>query len=80
MITTIYQPTDFTWRETEIIHYLKNGFTTKEIAHKLNLSTFTIKKHRENIASKLGTHGKTEFRIIIFNINPPEKPTQKRKI
>ena len=61
------QPTgDFTSRELQIISYIQRGNSTKEIAESLNLSAFTIKKHRENIARKIGSSGKSDFRKAIF--------------
>ncbi len=65
-----YQSTwDFTFRELEIISYIQRGNSTKEIANSLNLSAFTIKKHRENIARKIGCTGKSDFRRAIFQFN-----------
>lgn len=62
-----YQPTwDFTSRELQIVSYIQRGNSTKEIAESLNLSTYTIKKHRENIARKIGCSGKSDFRKAVF--------------
>lgn len=44
---------NLTGRELDIIQHIKQGLTTSEIAEKLNLSPFTVKTHRKNIASKL---------------------------
>lgn len=41
-------------REKEILHYIINGYTNKEIAEKLNLSSRTIDAHRRNILQKTG--------------------------
>lgn len=62
---------DFTFRELEIIKLLKKGHSTKEIAFFLNLSDFTVKKHRENIASKALTKGRREFRKFIIEFQLP---------
>ena len=40
-------------RELEILAYLKDGFTNKQIAQKLFISEFTVKTHRKNIMSKM---------------------------
>jgi DNA-binding CsgD family transcriptional regulator len=53
---------DFTFREYQIILLILRGKSSQEIANYLCISTFTIKKHRENIARKLGSKGKSEFR------------------
>lgn len=40
-------------REIEIIRLIKNGFSSKEIAEKLNISVKTVEVHRYNILKKL---------------------------
>jgi DNA-binding CsgD family transcriptional regulator len=64
--TTPITTTDLTYREIEIVLLIRKGFSTKEIASKLGLSYFTVKKHRENILLKVGAQGKTEFRKFVF--------------
>ncbi|MES0448077.1 MAG: helix-turn-helix transcriptional regulator, partial [Desulfobacterales bacterium] len=44
----------FTPKEIQIAGLIKQGKTTKEIAELFNLSTRTIKFHRQNIRAKLG--------------------------
>jgi len=45
-------------KEIEIINFIKQGKTVKEIADVLCLSTRTIETHRNNIRSKLGIKNK----------------------
>lgn len=40
-------------REFEIFQLLGNGFSTKEIAQKLNLSIYTVESHKRNIKTKM---------------------------
>lgn len=40
-------------RETQIIRYISEGFSTQQIADKLHLSPHTINAHRKNILKKL---------------------------
>ncbi len=68
---TYPQVADFTFRENQIISQILQGKSSQEIADALNLSSFTIKKHRENIARKIGSTGKAEFRRAIFQLIPP---------
>ena len=42
-----------TKREKQVMELIANGDTNKEIAQKLNLSTFTVKSHVHNILEKL---------------------------
>ena len=40
-------------REKEILLLIRQGFLSKEIASKLNLSIYTVHNHRKNILAKL---------------------------
>jgi len=40
-------------KEEEILKYLSDGFTSKEIAENLNISVRTVETHRYNIMNKL---------------------------
>ena len=42
-----------TKREKEILILIRQGFMSKEIAYKLNLSIYTVNNHRKNILAKL---------------------------
>lgn len=42
-----------TTREKEILRFIRQGFLSKEIAYKLNLSLHTVNNHRKNILAKL---------------------------
>lgn len=46
---------EFTRREFDIIHLLKEGLNTKEIADALSISTHTVDSHRKNILFKTDT-------------------------
>ena len=54
-------------REQEIIHYIAKGYSNKQIAETLFLSTHTVATHRRNICSKLDIHsasGLTIYAIV----------------
>jgi DNA-binding NarL/FixJ family response regulator len=51
------EPYIITKREKEIIRMIKEGFTSKEIASKLNISEHTVKTHRAHIREKLNVTG-----------------------
>lgn len=50
-----------TKKEREIIHYILEGLTSKEIASELGLSARTIETHRYNILNKLGLKSTPEL-------------------
>ncbi len=49
-----------TKREKEVISWLANGLSNKEIAQKMHISTFTVKSHIHNIMEKLALHTRLE--------------------
>jgi DNA-binding NarL/FixJ family response regulator len=57
---------DLSDRETEIITLICQSLSTEEIAEKLFISTETVKKHRNNIFTKIGC--KNVAGLIIFAI------------
>ncbi|HLP13901.1 MAG TPA: response regulator transcription factor [Flavobacteriales bacterium] len=57
-----------TKREKEILAFIAQGLTDKEIADKVFLSSLTVISHRKNILSKLGLKNKVEIaRFAIEN-------------
>lgn len=54
----------FSEREKEILSHIVQGVTSKEIAAKLGISTFTVNKHRENMMRKTGS--KNLMEVISF--------------
>ena len=59
-------PIKISSRELEIIEYIAQGFTTKEIAAQLFLSVHTVMTHRKNIMNKLGV--KNTAGIVIYAV------------
>lgn len=55
---------DLSLRELEVLSLLKDGSTTKQIAHQLGLSARTVDIHRANIKRKLGL--RTGAELIAF--------------
>lgn len=49
-----------TKREKEILILIRQGFLSKEIAYKLNLSMYTVNNHRKNILAKLNVNNVIE--------------------
>lgn len=50
-----------TGREKEVLTLIAEGYTSKEIAEKMNLSEKTIGTHRNNLMKKLGIHKTAEL-------------------
>ena len=51
--TVVPSNQQLTKREKEILLLIRQGFLSKEIAFKLNLSIYTVNNHRKNILAKL---------------------------
>lgn len=47
-------------REQEVLELLSKGFLYKEIAHKLNITLSTVKRHLNHVYTKLQVQNKTE--------------------
>jgi len=48
-------------RETEVLTYIAEGYTSREIAEALVLSVKTVERHRENIMTKLDLHNRVDL-------------------
>jgi DNA-binding NarL/FixJ family response regulator len=53
-------------REKQVLKLIAEGYTHKEAADMLNISTKTVIAHQTNISEKLGIHSRT--RLIKFAI------------
>jgi len=47
-------------REVEVLKLLAEGYPTRSLAGKLNISHFTARNHIQNILVKLGLHSKAQ--------------------
>jgi LuxR family transcriptional regulator, maltose regulon positive regulatory protein len=47
-------------REIEVLQYLAEGFSNREVAQKLTISLSTVKTHTRNIYGKLGVNSRTQ--------------------
>jgi len=50
-----------TRRELQVVKYISEGMTNKEIAKKLHISTFTVKSHVHNVLEKLALHSRVQI-------------------
>jgi DNA-binding NarL/FixJ family response regulator len=56
-----------THREQEIVDFIINGFSSKEIADKLFISPETVRTHRKNIFSKFSVNSATQLINTVLN-------------
>ena len=59
--SAIVESVRITKRERQVIELIADGFTNKEIAQKLHLSTYTVKSHVHNILEKLALHTRMQI-------------------
>jgi len=52
---------ELTPREREVLTYIAEGYTNREIAEELVISVKTVDRHRENIMRKLNLHNRVEL-------------------
>lgn len=52
---------ELTPREQEVLTYIAEGYTNREIAEALIISIKTVDRHRENIMQKLNLHSRVEL-------------------
>lgn len=52
---------NLTPREKEVLTYIAEGYTNREIAEDLVISVKTVDRHRENIMQKLNLHNRVEL-------------------
>jgi DNA-binding CsgD family transcriptional regulator len=66
---------NLTVRERKLFDLLLSGVSPKEIAHKLNISYFTVDFHRKNLYNKLGIHNIQEL-FAKYSTNGKEPPPE----
>lgn len=59
---------DVTERESEVLHWIANGKTNREIAEILEMSPRTVNKHLEQIFPKLGVENRTSAAGVALRI------------
>lgn len=58
-----------TKREKEILTYLEKGFSTKDVAELLGLSTKTVRNHISNVILKLGVNSRKQAILELKKLN-----------
>lgn len=62
---------NITNRESEVIQFLGDGMSNKEIGNKMQISTYTVKSHIHNIMEKLSLHTRLEIANHSFSSSSP---------
>jgi len=68
----VLTPLGLSAREVEVVELLMKGFSNKEIAGRLFISTDTVKKHTYNVYRKLGVQNRVQ--LSYFVRNQPGRP------
>jgi DNA-binding NarL/FixJ family response regulator len=61
--TKLVESVRMTSREREIVDLIAEGLANKEIAHKLNISIYTVKSHVHNILEKMALNTRVQIAI-----------------
>jgi two-component system response regulator NreC len=56
---TLVEP--LTPREVDVLRLIVEGYTNKQVAEQLSISTRTVEGHRANLSEKLGLHSRVEL-------------------
>jgi DNA-binding NarL/FixJ family response regulator len=59
----LIQSVRMTKREREVVELIAEGLSNKDIAHKLNLSIYTVKSHVHNILEKMALNTRVQIAI-----------------
>ena len=66
-------------REIELLSWIAQGKSNKDIGIILSISLHTVSKHLEHIYTKLGVHSRTGAVVWFFNIMHPAQISQSRE-
>ncbi len=54
-------------KEKEILHLIADGFSSKQIAERLNISFYTVQTHRKNMLAKMGVKNTPELIVKVLS-------------
>ncbi len=55
-------------REMDVLRLVAQGHANKEIARKLNVAEYTVKKHVHNVIAKLNVSDRTQVAIVAVKV------------
>jgi DNA-binding CsgD family transcriptional regulator len=62
-----------TRREREVLEWIGQGKTSKQIADTLNLSVYTVNNHRKHICKKANLHSTAQ--LVAYAVTQSAKPS-----
>lgn len=62
-----------TVREIDVLHQLAKGYSNREIAETLTISTHTVKNHISNIFQKIGVSDRAQLIAMVYQLNTMSK-------
>lgn len=66
--TAIKRPVPLTSREKTVLRHLAEGFTAREVAAMLGISSYTVANHRSNLMHKIGLRGVAQISLYAAQI------------
>ena len=60
-VVDVPEDVHMTPREQEVVHLIGAGLSNKEIAHRLNIASYTVKSHVRNVMVKLALHTRLQI-------------------
>ena len=66
-------------REQDVTAWACLGYTNRQIAARLGLSTDTVKSYLQNVMHRFGLHSKTDLRVIFADLDFSEWERRKRQ-
>lgn len=70
--------TEISPRERDVLRYVAEGLSSKEIARKLNLSVRTVENHRANISRRTGLHSVAQLTLHAVRLGLVEDHSSSR--
>jgi two-component system nitrate/nitrite response regulator NarL len=69
----VTQPSDnplatLTPRETEVLHRIVKGQSTRQMAGEMNVATSTLRSYIKSILAKLGAHSRLQAAAIVSQV------------
>jgi DNA-binding NarL/FixJ family response regulator len=68
-------PLPLTPRQLEVREFVARGWSSKEIARKLELSTRTVEDHRRDIFERMAVRNVVEMMRVMYRLDENESPS-----